>query len=123
MKGLKINKAAIKKAAPELAGSFVGGAAGGFVNKMLTKVIPAEYQNQTVMNAAPLAIGIILGVQKTPFLAGVGKGLCAISGQGFGAQAGLGDPYLGDIPQYIEIDGLDTGAAPVMGDPGGELAY
>lgn len=124
MKGFKINKAAMKKAAPELAGAFIGGAAGGFVRKTLTNIIPANYQNQTVMNGAPLVLGVILGTQKDPLISGIGKGLCALSGQGFGAQMGLGDPYLGEVPQYIEIEGLDDGPSqPVLGNPGGELSY
>ncbi len=124
MKGLKINKAAVKKAAPELAGAALGGITAGAVTKLVTKIIPAQYQNENVINGIPLVLGLVLGIQKEPMLAGAGKGMIAVGAQKFSAKFGLGDPYLGEVPQYIEIEGLDDGTqSPVLGSPGGELTY
>lgn len=123
LKKLGFDKANVKKAAPQMAGAFVGGAAGGVITKGLTNLIPEKYRTETIVNSAPLVLGIVLGVQKNEFLHGAGLGLIGVAAQKYGAQLGLGDIYLGDVPEYIEIEGIEDGNKTMLGNPGQELGY
>lgn len=110
----------IKEEAPMILGATAAGAIGGGIRKLVTKYVPTEYQYPWLINAAPLIVGAIaVGLsdpKKDKLVFGAGLGLCALSGQGFGQQFGLGDPYIGEAPDYIQIEGIDMGATDYIGE-------
>jgi hypothetical protein len=123
-KNLGFDKANIKKKAPSMGGAFVGGVVTGAVTKGLSKIIPAKYNNDTVNNAVPLVLGAILGLQKNEFISGAGLGMIGAASTKFSAQLGLGEVMLGEVPDYIVVEGLENGGmSPMLGNPGEESPY
>ena len=131
MKGLKsigLDKNGLKKAAPKMAGAFIGGAAAGAVVKGISNALPEKYRNEKVVNAVPLVLGVLLAVQKNDFASGAGYAMIGVGSQKYGAMLGLGDPYfLGDaangVPEYIVVEGLDEGRKMLGNTATNELPY
>lgn len=125
IKNLIPNKAAVKKNGPIIAGAALGGVATGYLNKQLPKIVPASMQNDKVLAALPLVIGAILGCNKNPMLQGIGLGIVGVSGAAVARTYGIGAAdLLGDVPQYIEIEGIEDGgtSAPLIAG-GNEMAF
>lgn len=131
---LKNIQANVKKQGPQILGVIGGAIAVGMINKKLPEMIPESMQdfvtkNPWVMNAFPMALGAyLIGTSKEKtFTMGLGFGMFAVAGQKTAAGFGIGDVnYLGDAPEYIEVDDADiqtvTGVN-YLGNPGEEAPY